>query len=188
MAAFAGSNVDLVRASDDLYYELTMLKSTAQKLESTKNEPRGVVENALLESFAIHARCLIQFLYGKEKEEYVTASHYVDGWIPTKTNALGRTVGRASEEIVHLSFKRVNLWDEAKKWDLYEIEKQISEAFTELLKRVPDEKLGLQMRTLKADSAGLARFRLLKGTTGSTSSTFTVLGEGPDRNITGLTS
>ena len=45
-----------------LNYEVRMLWSLA-KILATDNKGKGVIHNALLESFLIHARILIEFLY-----------------------------------------------------------------------------------------------------------------------------
>ena len=52
---------ELKNALESLKYEVWMLWSLANILASD-NQGKGVIHNALLESFLIHARILIEFL------------------------------------------------------------------------------------------------------------------------------
>jgi hypothetical protein len=168
-----------------------MMRLTAAELESKDDQSPQVIKNALVESFAVHARCLIEFLFEKSKKDYVSASDFVQGWAVQKPETLGRTIGRASAEIVHLTFNRRNLSDEAKNWNLAEIQKQILEAFSEFLERAPSTILCSEMQSLKERPSKIGRAIPLQGTTASTtftSSTFAVLIGELSRNTFGRTS
>ena len=56
------SDTELKEASDHLHYEITMLHGTMLLL-ATGALGQSVLLNALIESFTIHARALIHFLY-----------------------------------------------------------------------------------------------------------------------------
>lgn len=75
---------DLVRASKHVFYEVRMLVDTAEALSFTLCEP--VIKNALLESFGIHARALLDFLAlpaPQKGKDDVLARHYVpQKWAP----------------------------------------------------------------------------------------------------------
>src|SRR5208282_4243098 len=82
---------------------------------------RGFMLSALLESFALHLRNLIDFFYNKSGPKgYVIARHFFDlpgGWMPKITPALGKALTRANEEVSHLTLGRKSgdmpdkLWD-----------------------------------------------------------------------------
>src|SRR5437762_5482408 len=59
------SDDELREASDHLFYELWMLDRTARLL-AMGAFGEGPVRNAILESFTIHARGLIQFFFPKQ--------------------------------------------------------------------------------------------------------------------------
>lgn len=103
-------------AADQLYYELWMLYEAAARLvQSHAVHSDWVVKNALIESFAVHARSLATFLYPEEARKLpddVTSDEYVKdiqqwrearGTIPP---ALKATRERTGKEIAHLTTKR----------------------------------------------------------------------------------
>lgn len=62
MARTKRNDDELRAASDHLYYEIQMLRSTMALL-ATGAFGESILSNALIESFTIHARALIHFLY-----------------------------------------------------------------------------------------------------------------------------
>lgn len=64
---------DLAKFSEYVLYEMTMLVSIPKKFETTVDD---VTKNALLESFAIHARQLVNFFYDSSKQGEIVASDY----------------------------------------------------------------------------------------------------------------
>jgi len=72
------SKEELRNASDHLHYEIWMFTSLASGLASGISG-QGVINNALLESFTIHARNLLDFLYaGKPQKDDVIAKDFLE--------------------------------------------------------------------------------------------------------------
>ena len=129
-----------------IQYEYDMLNLTMdcwyflQEPKSELSEPiRGVVVNALVESFLIHFRALYDFLElprhdkngveftPKAKGDDVVASHYVNRWQdirPDCTNLLKNCRKRIDKELVHITDKRQT--DPVKKqWSFIKMGKEI---------------------------------------------------------------
>ncbi len=109
----------LAEASEHLCYEIEMFVGTAKLLES--QQPNDIVANALLESYAIHARAVTDFFYPPPtyKKTDVVAKDYVSDW-PVKYPSMSKTLSDARErtntEIAHLTKHRKSVVDEAKCW------------------------------------------------------------------------
>ena len=88
-----------------LTYEIEMLFATQAKLQA--GEPDRNVRNALIESFCIHARNLIDFLRGKRSG--VRASSVTYDYTPFADGEIDREYRRMIEEqITHLGFGRTS--------------------------------------------------------------------------------
>src|SRR5688572_21299671 len=108
---------ELREASEHLFYELWMLDSLARLL-GLGAFGHGPVSNALLESFSIHARALLQFFFPMSpKSDDVLAEDYfggtaaweaVRGAEPAALNQVNRRVGK---EVAHLTYARLGLSD-----------------------------------------------------------------------------
>ena len=72
-------------AEEHVCYEVEMLIGTSRMLSP---QPRSVADNAMLESFLVHARLLDDFLTlkvpkpGSKFEDDVVAGHYIMKWTP----------------------------------------------------------------------------------------------------------
>jgi len=139
----------LADASEDLLYEIVMLRYTAEKLVSSAPDESPMV-NALLESFAIHSRALFEFFFGGSGRDQMLAAHYVDHWSQPKPASLGKTVGKVNEEVAHLTYKRSSLSSEAKKWPLDKIVGAFDDLLEVFLKQVSDENLSDRMNHFRA--------------------------------------
>ena len=126
-------------SADHLYYELWMLYETATLLVHSLGgaEVNFVIRNAVLESFAVHARSLAGFLYHESKrDDDVTAEDYVENleaWRVARgqmPNELDVTVFRTGKEVAHLTTKRYPPGSSQKVWSL----KDIFRAFIQPLK------------------------------------------------------
>ena len=109
----------------------------------------GVINNAFIESFTIHARGLLYFLYaGNPKSDDVI----VDDFFPTslkwkkarpgKTKILKKVHKRVAKEVAHLTYDRQDVTPEMKGWPFLQIAKDIKVALNEFLRIVPEELLG----------------------------------------------
>lgn len=122
-------------AREHLVYEARMLAYAAVELSKIADEPRSMRSNALLESFAVHVRCLRDFLFGERGGgRYGARDAHATDFLPEGSeppeipDALKdvdkrRRLGR---EVVHLSYDRNDVAPEVKDWP-------VSEIVTELL-------------------------------------------------------
>jgi hypothetical protein len=110
-------------AEEHVLYEAGMLNGLTVKLLNRHHQDDPVVENGLLESFTVHARLVRDFLYVDEPQ-YPTdaaAADYFDDdtWQETRPAMSERVAGineRVGKEIVHLSYRRLDVDDEEKGW------------------------------------------------------------------------
>ena len=105
-----------------------MLRYVAERLASiTMRMTAGTAvdeneRNALLESFTIHARCLIEFLWDSPKrDDDASAVSFCDegvwererGQVPDQVAQVSPRVGK---EIAHLTYARLDIDQESKNW------------------------------------------------------------------------
>jgi hypothetical protein len=122
------SQEQLQRAASHLGYEYSMLMALAQAMASGISA-QGWLTNALLESFVIHFRALVDFFYPPPtaKPDDVLATDFFDDpgeWErvrPPLSEALKRGRGRAHKEIAHLTYARQEVTPETKPWAFVEI-------------------------------------------------------------------
>jgi hypothetical protein len=118
------SDSDLLELSKEhLYHEIWMLFGTPTALgQLLLND---IAKNALIESFAIHTRNLIDFFYlNYPKPDDLTASQFIDDdqhtfWednLPSITPFLTAVKTRANKEISHLTKRRVAGIPPQKEW------------------------------------------------------------------------
>jgi hypothetical protein len=80
--------------------------------------------NAQVESFAIHTRALLDFLYGVRRQPTdAIASDFVPrGWnAGSKPKILDSVKPRVGSEIAHMSYRRVGLTDAERQWHYLEV-------------------------------------------------------------------
>lgn len=109
---------------------------------------QGVLNNAALESFTLHARTLLDFLYAdKPQADDVIAEDYFDvpaQWLtirPTKTETLGAIHKRVGKEVAHLTYVRLGVTAEAKQWPFGQIAHDINIALNAFLSNVSKDRL-----------------------------------------------
>jgi hypothetical protein len=142
----------LQEASKHLHYEFWMLASLAGGLASGITADLWL-RNALLESFVIHVRVLIDFLYAERpKPDDVIAADYFspsEEWEklrPAQSETLERARIRAHKELAHLTYARLNVTPETKPWPFIEIAKEIHSVMDIFLANVPKHLLSGQWR------------------------------------------
>jgi hypothetical protein len=111
---------DLKKASEHLHYEWDMLKSVVQAMVMNF-AGAGVLNNAMLESFAVHVRSLIFFLFPENaKTDDVLATHFVSDPAAfetargVKSEILKKAQARAGKEVAHLTYERLKVTAETK--------------------------------------------------------------------------
>lgn len=144
------NEVLLAYADEHLTYEIQMFVGTALFLvNSNKTSDKrigGVVNNALLESFLIHMRNLIEFLYPQQiKADDVTIEDYlskkvISDHLPIINKSLILYRERAHKEIAHLTTKRYTKPIE-KEWSFMQIGHEILGIFNTILAYFPGEKI-----------------------------------------------
>ena len=124
---------DLKEASEHLFYEIQMFRATALGLASGLF-PQGPLHDAVLESFLIHVRNLLHFMYPERpKPSDVLATDYFQSpqeWLrlcgdlpPSLTNVKPRI----NKHVAQITYNRVGLAPEDKAWNYIDLLKQIDE-------------------------------------------------------------
>jgi DNA-binding CsgD family transcriptional regulator len=95
-----------------LMYEVWMLQETYSRLRQPQTD--SVVVDALIESFCIHARLLLEFFESCGQEQAIEATEFTGGsYIAQYTSAISKTLrGKLNQQIAHLSENRTDLTDE----------------------------------------------------------------------------
>lgn len=123
MARKTPSDRRLKRFSEEhVLYEIGMLRETAARLQQPPSDV--VVRNALIETFGIHLRLVVDFLYEPAREpDDVCAEDYVadvNKWKKAR-RALARPLKiatrRTDKQIAHLTFKRYRGSAPQKRWN-----------------------------------------------------------------------
>jgi hypothetical protein len=137
--------------SEHLLYEAQMLFATANRLRGHVKGEAPLAwdqEMATIESFALHTRVLIEFLWrepnGRKRERFpddaFAAEFFAEGeWAqvrPHEESSLEGVWQRAGAEIAHLSHKRVALSPDARTWEFDVIAGSIGRAFRVFLEHV----------------------------------------------------
>src|SRR5208283_4896134 len=114
----------LRNASEHLLYEHSMIRGTTDAIPSG-DFGTSVFKNAPLESFAIHIRALLDFLYNDNlKIDDMAAEDFVldpKVWKKTRpqlSRNLMKIKNRVGKEIAHLTYARLEITEEAKSWNV----------------------------------------------------------------------
>jgi hypothetical protein len=138
----------LKNASDHLWYEIWMFQTLVQGMASGV-AGKEALNNAMLESLAIHVRALIDFFYSDNPQrDDVVADHFFaepSKWrsvLPAKTAVLAQAKKRADKEVAHLTYARQKVTPEKKSWHFLPIFNDLQAAISAFLSTVPRELLG----------------------------------------------
>ncbi|HHT9133569.1 MAG TPA: hypothetical protein ACFYD2_01580 [Candidatus Avalokitesvara rifleensis] len=148
------SDKELVNVSEHLLYEIAMLLGTALDLVNPASNKWTVSNaNALIESFTIHARILLDFLYSNNPQpDDVIAEDFFDDasvWLEqrqAKTRLLTTIHKRVGKEVAHLTYARLAVTPEDKKWHFPAITKEIDEVLRTFLRLVPASRVSDSFR------------------------------------------
>lgn len=128
-------------------HELSTLWETADALP--RHKVGSVEYTALLESFATHLRNLIEFFFFAEDGDYVRAKHFFDdpaAWSPTKTPDLNKLHGRASNELSHLTTRRISGNPPEKDWPIAQSLREIETVARDFAAKASEKKLHSKVR------------------------------------------
>jgi hypothetical protein len=137
-----------------------MLAYAAVELSKIADKPRSMRSNALLESFAVHIRCLHEFLFGRRGSgEYAKRDAYATDFLPDgaelpavpaalKAIDKRRRLGR---EVVHLSYDRDDVAPEVKDWPVSAILDELLTALWDFARDALPERLDEDTRVALLD-------------------------------------
>jgi hypothetical protein len=142
---------ELCDASIHVYHEIMMLNEVPNALPSYPDE--SIIHDALVESFVIHARVLIDFLYGypnkDPKKHDIIAREFLDSsnsWPSKPPGDLKEVKERADKLAAHLTYDRISL---PKNWECNKIRTIINEMFRKFRDQVPQDRIGDKLRNYK---------------------------------------
>lgn len=147
---------DLKEASFHLNYEINMLFISRVALSEAKNNASGAIKNgyllnAILESFLIHARNLIDFFYlDSPRPDDVVAEHFIKNWNrqrPPVTDLLKNTKSQANKHLAHLTYQRRSL--DQPSWAFERIERDLINVLKKFFEYALEEKLCHEIITTK---------------------------------------
>jgi len=155
------SDSELLHYADKhIKYEIDMLTSSAGILAFLAvHKAEGflpwAVNNGLLNSFALHARNLVNFLYSRSKrkdfktdivlEDYVDADT-ITNYLPAISPLLEEALTKANKQAAHLSMERIQYERAGKEWMFIELSKQILKVFASIAPNIPDSKISDTLR------------------------------------------
>jgi hypothetical protein len=145
-------------AEEHLLYESGMLNEVTGKLMNRHHEDDPVVQNALLESFGIHNRNLIDFLWLDRpmKGTDAIARDWIEGWqAPEMSERLANVKHRVGKEMVHLSYNRLDVPEDEKGWTVLGIGPEVIGAFGKFATEVPDDLMPEDWRGRAYSAAGM---------------------------------
>ena len=138
------SEKDLEGIIEHLCYEYDMLRQTSKELSN--GLPDGVIKNALVESFTLHARNMIDFLDppSSVKPDDVLATDFnfikdLNTWnkaLSKNKDSRKQIKDRCNKEMAHLTYKRIGISEEDKLWPHVKIVSEIECLFTIFLKHI----------------------------------------------------
>ncbi len=145
----------LCSASGHLHYEFIMFNSLAQAVMSDVLG-QGPLHDAVLESFTLHARILLGFLYAeKPRLGDVIAEDYFDEpsqWLdkrPKMTETLSLIHKRVGKLVAHLTYDRLEVTPEDKIWPVDRIIEDMDIAFAAFLEHVSKDRLSPEWKLVK---------------------------------------
>lgn len=157
-------------AHEHLVYEAAMLNHVAGKFANPRLSDQD--HNAFLESFAVHVRCLRDFLWNdrKHRQEDAFASDFCDlgvweakrGDLPAALGSIEGNRQRIGREIVHLTYHRLTISDETREWELTELVRAIAEGLHKFAEAAKPERLHPKTREALALSPKDVRILLPK--------------------------
>jgi hypothetical protein len=136
-------------AHEHLVYEAQQLRFCAERLAAL-GAREGPERNMAIETFAIHTRCLLEFLWRKpdeEKPDSLRAVHFCADWrVDGMPHALAGVADRINQEIVHLTYGRQLVVKEAKGWNFDTIFRAIATRLREFADHALPERLAASTR------------------------------------------
>jgi hypothetical protein len=148
-------------ADQHLTYEIKMLRWTTSAILAitpvkTNNALSYVCNCALVTSYTLHARNLIDFLYPPKKRRPtdIVVQHYIDdtilsdtGRFPPITSTLRKAKEKADKQAAHLTYDRIDKYiGVAKAWPISQITRDITSAVLAITPCFPSTKMSNMFR------------------------------------------
>lgn len=141
-------------AREHLVYEGKMFAFAAIQLAERHDRPRDHESNLLLEGFAVHTRCLMEFFWGERRPRHprdAFASDFCESglWKPGELLPYLAEISdrrRFGKEIVHLSYDRLAVDAEEKDWPVSAIVDEIVYTLAEFTHLALPERLDDETR------------------------------------------
>lgn len=149
-------------ADEHLRYEIDMLTCSAGILTYLKDYgDKGylpwAINNGILNTFTLHARNLISFLYSRTLkrdfpsdiilEDYVEES-LIAKYLPSIDPLLMEALEKASKQVAHLTMERIEYEQSGKEWKFIEISKSIRKAFAAIAPHFSDSKISEELKQM----------------------------------------
>lgn len=147
-------------ADDHLQYEFDMLAfSTGILVSLASNNKDGflsmTIKNGLLNSYSLHARNLINFLFSHSQghdrptdiiiEDYLEKGDLVRSYISISP-LLDEALIKSNKQVAHLTMERIQYEQAGKEWKFIELNKQIYKALNMIIPHVPENRLSKDLR------------------------------------------
>jgi hypothetical protein len=138
---------ELQEASKHLLYGLSQLACSVERL--AEGEGDRVIYNALIESFVGHVRSTMEFFDsrpGAHADDIIAADFFDDpsSWIhvmPGWSSDLDRVRERANKQLAHLSYRRIGITVQDKRWSFIVIAQAIEPVVCAFIQHVPRHRL-----------------------------------------------
>jgi hypothetical protein len=132
------TDAELQSASMVVAYEVEMLKRAGQDLDASGSD--HAKRNVALESFLIHARNLLHFLYESEQHAHsndVVVVDYTGAGLTTSPPDYRSICDRISKHLAHITYRR----QQKETWDCQALADIIRDGLEEFRNATPDSRL-----------------------------------------------
>ncbi len=177
-------------SEEHLLYELHIFRWVAENLPPEK----GFLLSALLESFAIHLRNLIDFFYtqpSNARNDDLVAADFFDspgacnpGPIP---KSLSDTRERANKEISHITYKRKSATDPTKPWPVADLFNEIQSVAQRFAAGASSKKLHPSVTSWLKSDPKIVGFLLLSASTSTSNTSVSIITGSGDASASGKT-
>ena len=147
-------------AETHLRYEINMLTMSVAILaylgtHNNRSPIPWVLNNGILNTFSIHARNLIDFLYsrskGKDRATDIIIQDYVDDSAITQhlrpiTPLLEEVLIKANKQVAHLTMERIDYEKAGKEWKFRDVIGHIRLAFSTIAPHIPVARMSPEFR------------------------------------------
>lgn len=133
-------------SKEHIWYEVRMFFGAGSNAPFDHSPQLEVQDDALLESFVLHLRNLVNFFYPPKHikaDDAIAAEHFDSGEMPSVllTNMLSTARERANKELSHLTWKRLAGHHAAKGWDFAALMRDMANAIEAFITMASPQKL-----------------------------------------------